>query len=262
MLSLTIHKLAAINIFLNRRGLGLLLLGVLDGSIIPTFGLLDQFAGVFAARDQSLWVYYAAISTIGATIGALTTYRLGRKLGSQSLEAKFGVKRTLTVRRLLKRWEFAAVFVPALAPPPFPTSLFLFAAGSLNYRIQKYLCAVVLGKAIRHGVITYFISHYSLRRFGFPVHSGQSWAQSVIVTLAITGVAELVLLFGRWQKLPDSARDSTEASTPYLSDTIESSEGVTSYVRQRSATNSDIKHTFPNATPRTNSAESNREVLS
>jgi membrane protein YqaA with SNARE-associated domain len=255
MLSLTIHKLGAINIFLNRRGLGLLLLGVLDGSIVPTFGLLDQFTGVFAAREQSLWVYYAAISTIGATIGALTTYRLGRKLGSRSLETKFGVKRALTVRRLLERWGFAAVFVPALAPPPFPTSLFLFAAGSLNYRIPKYLCAVVLGKAIRHGVIAYVISHYSLHRFGFPLHSGQSWAESVIVTFAITSVAELVLLFGRRRKLPDGARDSIEASTPDLSNTIKSSEGVTSYVRQRSATNPDIKHTFPNAALPCNSAE-------
>src|ERR1700759_2967778 len=85
-------------------GVGLLVLGVLDGSIIPTFGSLDLFTGLLAARQHPLWLYYAAMSTIGAVIGAFTTYKIGQKTGTGWMEKKFGPQRSLRVRHLIERW--------------------------------------------------------------------------------------------------------------------------------------------------------------
>ncbi len=81
-------------------GVGLLVLGVLDGSIVPTFGSLDLFTGILSVRQRPLWLYYAVMSTIGGVIGAFTTYRLGKKAGTGWLEKKFGEQRSLRVRSL------------------------------------------------------------------------------------------------------------------------------------------------------------------
>ena len=202
MLRLSVQALGATGSLLWGGGIGLLLLGVLDGSVVPSFGTLDQFAGILAARNQHLWFYYAAMSTLGTMIGAFSTYRLGRNAGSDWLEKKFGSQRALRVRRVIERWGFAAIFVPALAPPPFPTSVFFFAAGSLNYRTPKYLSAVISGKAIRYGAITYVVSHYPMRLLRSLFHPGKYWTESLLVTFTIIALVEfVVLLLGRRREL-------------------------------------------------------------
>ena len=37
-------------------GVGLLILGILDGSIVPTFGSLDLFTGILSVRQRPLWL--------------------------------------------------------------------------------------------------------------------------------------------------------------------------------------------------------------
>jgi len=177
-------------------GVGLLLLGVLDGSIVPTFGSLDLFTGILSVRQRPLWLYYAVMATIGGVIGAFTTYRLGRKAGNGWLEKKFGERRSKRVRYLIERWGFGAVLIPTLAPPPFPASAFFFAAGSLNYPAPKYLSAVALGRAVRYGAIAYVVSHYHLHLLKFLRHPERYWRESLLVTVTI--MVAIGLLFWLW----------------------------------------------------------------
>jgi len=183
-------------------GVGLLVLGVLDGSIIPTFGSLDLFTGILSARHHPLWLYYAIMSTVGGTIGAFTTYRLGKSAGNGWLEKKFGETRSLRVRNLIERWGFGAVLVPTLAPPPFPASAFFFAAGSLNYPAPKYISAVALGRTIRYGAIAYVVSHYHLHVLKYLRHPGKYWMESLFVTGGI--IAVLGLMFWLWGRAESS----------------------------------------------------------
>jgi membrane protein YqaA with SNARE-associated domain len=194
MLMLVFNKLSGMVALICRGGLGLFMLGMLDGSVVPTFGAQDELAAVLAAREQHLWFYYAAISAVGTTIGALSTYRLGQKLGSGALLGKFGARRLLRVRRLVQRWGFTAVFVSALAPPPFPTSAIFLAAGSLNYGITNYISALVIGKAIRYGVITYIFSHYRSYGSWFSLHPGKIGTAPLVLISIIIAIAELLVL--------------------------------------------------------------------
>jgi membrane protein YqaA with SNARE-associated domain len=189
-------------------GVGLLILGILDGSIVPTFGSLDLFTGILSVRQRPLWLYYAVMSTIGGVIGAFTTYRLGKKAGTGWLEKKFGEQRSLRVRSLIQRWGFGAVLVPTLAPPPFPASAFFFAAGSLNYPAPKYISAVAVGRAVRYGAIAYVVSHYHLHLLKFLRHPGKYWLESLLVTGTI--VVAMGLLFWLWGRV-DMATPATLA---------------------------------------------------
>ncbi len=43
-------------------GIGLVILGVVDSSVIPTFGSLDALTAILAVKNHELWPYYAAAS--------------------------------------------------------------------------------------------------------------------------------------------------------------------------------------------------------
>jgi membrane protein YqaA with SNARE-associated domain len=136
-------------------GVGVLLLGIIDSSVVPTFGSLDALVAVLAARHPDLWLYYALMSVVGSVLGAYTTYRLGRRIGTQGLERKMKPARLVAVGNMFQRWGFRAVALPALAPPPFPTSLLFLGAGAFNYNLRRYLLVVAGARALRYCAIAY-----------------------------------------------------------------------------------------------------------
>jgi membrane protein YqaA with SNARE-associated domain len=136
-------------------GVGLLLLGIIDSSVVPTFGSLDALVAVLSARHPDLWLYYAMMSVVGSLLGAYTTYRIGRRIGIHGLERKLKPARLSAVSGLFQRWGFRAVALPALAPPPFPTSLLFLGAGAFNYSLRKYLLVVGLARTLRYCAIGY-----------------------------------------------------------------------------------------------------------
>src|ERR1700761_470060 len=120
-------------------GLGLILMGILDSSLIPTPGGLDVLTIVLTAHEHDMWIYYAVMATVGSVLGGYITYRLGRKGGEKAMERRMSKKKIERVHRAFQRWGFATVFVPALMPPPTPLSPFLLGAGAMNYPLPRFL---------------------------------------------------------------------------------------------------------------------------
>src|SRR5260370_20253547 len=123
-------------------GLGLILLGLADNSIVPLPGSMDAATIVFAAHQKTWWWYYASMATIGALVGGYTTYALGRQGGKDALEKTLPPEKAKRVYRTFEKYGFWTLFVPALLPPPVPFTPFLVAAGALNYHKKKVLAAV------------------------------------------------------------------------------------------------------------------------
>src|SRR5262245_29475112 len=74
-------------------GIGLIPTAIRDRTSIPSYGSLDLLTAWLAVSNPDIWFYYAAMSTIGATIGAVITYRMGKKVGVWWIEKKIGRKR-------------------------------------------------------------------------------------------------------------------------------------------------------------------------
>jgi membrane protein YqaA with SNARE-associated domain len=172
-------------------GFGLILMGILDSSVIPTPGGQDALTIVLAARERESWLYYAAMATIGSVIGGYLTYRLGRKGGEEALERRLSKKRMESVRRAFERWGFATLFVPAILPPPVPMSPFLLGAGAMNYPVKKYLLALTAGRAIRFTLVAYLASLFGRSLFKlFADHYGK-----ILVGLIAAAVLACVVFF-------------------------------------------------------------------
>jgi membrane protein YqaA with SNARE-associated domain len=134
-------------------GVGLVLLGLADNSIVPLPGSMDVLTIILAAHHTQLWWYYAFMATVGAVIGGYITYGLARKGGKEAFERKLSKRTAEKVCKRFERWGFFAVAVPALLPPPFPIVPFLLAAGAMQYSRRKFLSALTLGRGIRFTLV-------------------------------------------------------------------------------------------------------------
>ena len=190
-------------------GPGLLALGVIDSSLLPTLGSLDVFTAVLAARHRDLWWYYAGMSTAGSVVGAYVTYKLAYKAGMGWLQQKLGAKWVGRVNRGIQRWGVAAVFVPAIAPPPFPTSPFLAGAGALEFPLPKFMLSVASARVIRYGAIAYVAAHYGRGVIRILRHPQQYVGVSIAITLSVILVVVIASLL--WNRRESHEHKRTAA---------------------------------------------------
>jgi len=197
-------------------GIGLILLGLADNSVVPMPGSMDALTIVLSAHQRSWWPYYAIMATIGGIVGAYVTYELGFKSGEQALEKKVSKKKADRIYSLFKRYGFWSLFVPALLPPPVPFSPFLMVAGALRYPKRYFLFAVGLARAIRYGLLAWLGSMYSKQIFGFFHQYYRPMLWAVIALSVIGGVAALYWWWKRKREgkpvIPDTKGTSTRTA--------------------------------------------------
>jgi membrane protein YqaA with SNARE-associated domain len=191
-----IAKPAAANAFLrwlrHLGGPGLILLGVLDNSAIPLPGSMDIFAIVLSADQPGRWPYYALMATGGSVLGGYFTYRLARGEGKGRLASRLKRSQMDKVRSVFKKWGFWSISVPAMLPPPLPMVPFLVAAGAAQYSLQKFLAALLLGRAVRYSILGVLGAIYGRQIIGyFSQHTRVIvWTA---VALVVAGIAIAVL---------------------------------------------------------------------
>ncbi|HEY7404297.1 MAG TPA: VTT domain-containing protein [Candidatus Angelobacter sp.] len=171
-------------------GLGLILLGFADNSIIPMPGSMDALTIILSAHQKTWWPYYATMATIGGMVGGYATYTLGAK-SEAALERKLSKRNAEKIYRIFKRYGFWSLFVPALLPPPAPYSPFLLAAGVLKYPKRNFLIAVGTARGIRYGLLAWLgsIYHKQIFRFFHRYYEPMLW--TVIAVGVIGSIAAL-----------------------------------------------------------------------
>jgi membrane protein YqaA with SNARE-associated domain len=198
---------------LRLGGLGLVLLGIADNSVVPLTGSMDVLTIWLAARHRETWPYYAAMATVGAVLGGYITYSLGRKGGKEALEHKLNKKKAKKVFARFDRWGFGAVFVGALLPPPFPLVPVLLAAGALQYSKKKFVGALTLGRAVRYSLVAGLGSLYAKQITGF---FSRYYKPAVLVLVALAVVGSVLTLLEylrsrRSDRKPATVADSKAA---------------------------------------------------
>ncbi len=191
--------LSLMPILFHLGGLGLLAMGIVDNSVIPTFGGEDVLTVILVTARRHFWWYYAIMAIVGSVIGGYLTYQVGRQGGKEALEHRF---RKRTLKRIYKsfdRWGFAAIVLFTLLPPPTPTVPFLMGAGALNYPVRKYLTAISLGRSVRYSLLAYLASLWGDQIFdAIKAH----FLIILLILLGTTGIAVLLLFLYRDRKKP------------------------------------------------------------
>jgi membrane protein YqaA with SNARE-associated domain len=180
-------------------GVGLVLLGLADNSVVPLTGSMDVLTIWLAARHQEPWPYYALMATLGAVLGGYITYALARKGGKETMERKLSKRRAARFCKAFERWGFAAVAIPALLPPPFPFVPFLLAAGAMQYSRKKFVAALTLGRAVRYSIAAALGFRYGnhILRFFSRYYKP---AVAILIALAVIGAVLSVIQYLRYRK--------------------------------------------------------------
>jgi membrane protein YqaA with SNARE-associated domain len=185
-------------------GIGLIVLGLADNSLVPLPGSVDALTIVLAASNKEWWWIYAITATIGAVIGGFLTFRLGLR-GEEALEEKekkLPKDKVRKVQSIFRKWGFGSVMIPAMLPPPVPIVPFLITAGAMRYPARKFLSALSLGRGVRYFVVAWLGKAYGKQIFGFFSKYYKPILISLIALAVIGAVVVLVLFLQRRKKRP------------------------------------------------------------
>jgi membrane protein YqaA with SNARE-associated domain len=176
---------------------GVLLLGILDGSILFVPLGIDFLVTVLAARHHNEWPYYAAMAAIGSVIGAFTTDWIGRKSGEQGLERLVSKRRLRFIQGRVQSGSGAALAIASVAPPGFPFTPVVLVAAALKYPRAKLLGIVGVCRFVRFSVEALLAIRFGpriLRVAQTPVFEG------AIVAVIVVSVIGSVVAIRSWRR--------------------------------------------------------------
>src|SRR5581483_6111116 len=136
---------------------GVFVLTLLDSAFVPTAGAPDALLLILAANGQAFLAAVAAI--IGSTAGCIVLYYISRAAGEAAL-GKFSSSKRDRAKRLLDKYDVLAVLISAILPPPFPFKIFVISAGVFRLRIERFVIAILAGRAFRYGLLAIFAFKY------------------------------------------------------------------------------------------------------
>jgi membrane protein YqaA with SNARE-associated domain len=133
-------------------GVGIFLLGILDGSVLFFPLGIDLLVVVLAARHHQLWPYYALMAAMGSVIGCFTTDWLGRKGGEEGLEKRLSKRRLRFFQKRVQASSGVALALASVAPPGFPFTVVVLVAAALKYPRAKLLGIVAVFRFVRFSI--------------------------------------------------------------------------------------------------------------
>jgi membrane protein YqaA with SNARE-associated domain len=196
--------------FRHLGAFGLFFLAILDSSPIPTFAGPDILIAILAATHRNPWYEYAAVTTAGSVIGAYLTYRLAHKAGMAYLNSKFGHGKVPAPLRVFEKWGTGTLVASTAIPFPFPTSMFFAAAGASNYRLDRFITIVAIGRGVRYSAIAIVADVYGRSFTRILRHPIQHWGWLLAFTATVLAlVAAGILINRRLETIPAAAESQT-----------------------------------------------------
>jgi membrane protein YqaA with SNARE-associated domain len=181
--------------------LGLLIIAIIDTSSIPM--PVDAIVVEYVVREPRRFLIYCFTGALGAAIGSLLPYYLGRAGGELFLLKRINRTRYEKLRDRFEKQEFLAIMIPAMMPPPFPVKIVELAAGVFEMKPLWFFSAVLVGKLIRFFVVALIILLYGPAIFRTMIRTLHHHED---LTLIVIGILILVLVVYVLRKLFDRRR--------------------------------------------------------
>jgi membrane protein YqaA with SNARE-associated domain len=144
--------------------LGLFAVAIFDSCIIPLPipGSTDLLLLWLVSHRGEPWLLVACASA-GSIIGGYTTWMSGHRGGEAALQRYGHSPFFQRVSKWVENHSILSVFVPAVLPPPVPTSMFLIAAGALGISRGRFLAAYSAARVLRYSLVAWLAVEYGRR---------------------------------------------------------------------------------------------------
>jgi len=190
------HVAAASQHFAEQLGgLGLLLIAFADSSFITLPEVADVLVVVFTIRQPDQWLYWAAMTTVGSTLGCTVLYGLARAGGHAMVRRGFHERHIDRTLEWFRRHGAPLLIVPAILPPPMPFKIFVLLAGVAGIRPWPFLTAILAGRGLRYGGEAWLA-----RRYGEAVFEFVKRDASKLIWPTVGVVAVVALVWWLWRR--------------------------------------------------------------
>jgi len=166
---------------------GVVVLAALDSTLFFSLPLgIDAAVILLAAHKGRLAWIVPLLATVGSIAGAAITFWMGRKLGENGLERHVSRRRLDGIRRRVRETGAVALAVLDLIPPPFPFTLFVLAAGTLEVDTSTFFVTLGVCRLVRFGAETLLAVYYGPRIL--------VWLQSDVFSDIVGGLIVLAVI--------------------------------------------------------------------
>ncbi len=174
---------------------GVAVLSAIDASslAIP----MDLIIAGYVWSDRGHFWVYPVLGAVGAAVGALVPFAIGRAGGELVLTRRMDTLKYEKMRARFDRHRWFAVMVPAAMPPPFPFKLFAFGAGVFEMRVLPYMAAVLAGRVIHYMVTALLVIYFGPEIMGLLAHGAKRHLPLILIAAAALAVAFLIYVFRR-----------------------------------------------------------------
>lgn len=169
------------------------MLSAIDASSIAI--PMDLIIAGYVWSDRGRFWIYALVGALGAAVGALVPFYIGRIGGEWVLLKRVDPAKYAQLRARFDRHHWFAVMVPAAMPPPFPFKLFAFGAGVFDMDVLPYMISVFVGRAVHYLVTAILTFYFGPKIVELITHSAKrhSWWILVATGIVAAGFAIYVL---------------------------------------------------------------------
>ncbi|MCX8172321.1 MAG: VTT domain-containing protein [Archaeoglobaceae archaeon] len=175
------------------RFLGIFLLSIISNSI-PFVGIPYLNFLVLITPFLELWelIVVAILSALGASLGKVVIYFLGRGIGYTLPEKS--KENLFFFQQLLKKWGIFAIFL--FAASPLPDDVLYIPLGMAQYRLYHYFIAVLCGKI----VVTSYALFVGKVAMNVIEEVTRSFELSFVIFLIATTIFTIFVLKFDWKK--------------------------------------------------------------
>lgn len=173
---------------------GPFVMGILDSSfLVLPFGNDLIVVGLVAQKHHNVWIYVLS-AAIGSTVGAALLAATAKKLGDAKIHQVAGEKRYKRLHSWIDRRAALSIAAGALAPPPFPYTLVIAAAGALDYSLPRLLLTNFLARAARFTLLAWLALKFGKQVIAVSQSPIFRWTMVGFVILCLAATA-----FSLWQ---------------------------------------------------------------
>jgi membrane protein YqaA with SNARE-associated domain len=177
---------------------GAFMIAALDATMLffLPFGV-DAVVVYLSARNEQLFWLYPLLATAGSTVGAATTYWIGKKIGDVGLDRYVSERRLNRIRKRVRDSGAVALAVPALLPPPFPLTPFILTCGALNVNPWRFFGIFSAVRLLRFGAAAGLAVVYGRGILRVLESDAFQFVVAIFIAIAVIGTAATGVLLWR-----------------------------------------------------------------
>jgi len=170
---------------------------------------MDLIIAGYVWNNRKLFWLYPILAGIGAAVGALVPFYIGRAGGELVLLKRMDHSKYDQMRARFVRHRWFAVAVPAAMPPPFPFKLFAFGAGVFDMRVLPYAIAVLVGRIIHYEVTAALVFYFGPEIMDVLTHGFRRHEVLIASITALLAAGFLAFVFHRRRRRRQSGETGT-----------------------------------------------------